>query len=280
MKKPLVFSLFREQSVFMTAIVGIMTFLAVVALGISLAIGTGVSRWNRQWDTFVTVQITNQDNVSKIKNLIDSGRGKIDQVTEVSDQEMLELMGPWISGNRDVLQKYLPKMYEIKFKSKSDIAPFSASASQYARVLTHSQSLHSSISVGWKMVTISTFVLVIILGAIGVCVSFIARNIAVLHKRELEILNQVGASDGFVANQMQIIVTKICAIACGLGFVAALPVIFAILATAHSARVGLMAMLGLSGTSWLLMLLLPVAILAFAIIITKRTTLGILKNEE
>jgi len=63
MKEPLVFSLFREQSVFMTAIVGIMTFLAVVALGISLAIGTGVSRWNRQWDTFVTVQITNKDNV-------------------------------------------------------------------------------------------------------------------------------------------------------------------------------------------------------------------------
>jgi len=279
MKKPLVFSLFREQSVFMTAIVAIMTFLAVIALGISLSIGTGVNRWNRQWDSFVTVQITNPDNIAKVKGIIESNRSRLDKVTEISDQEMLQIMGPWISGNRDVLQKYLPKMYEIRFKSKSDISEFNATASQYARVLTHSQSLHSSISVGWKIVTISTFVLLIILAAIGVCISFIARNIAILHKRELEILNQVGASDGFVAGQMQIIVTKICAVACGCGFVAALPVIFAILATAHSARVGLMAMLGISGTGWLLMILLPIAILAFAIIITKRTTLGILKNE-
>ena len=39
MKRPIVFSLFREQTVFMTAVMGIMTFLAVMAVGISVAIG-------------------------------------------------------------------------------------------------------------------------------------------------------------------------------------------------------------------------------------------------
>ena len=47
-KKPTVFLLVREQSVFMTAIMSLLTFLAVVACGIALAIGTGVVRWNTQ----------------------------------------------------------------------------------------------------------------------------------------------------------------------------------------------------------------------------------------
>ena len=43
-KKPIVFSLVHEQSIFMTAIMALLTFLAVVAFGIALAIGTGVLR--------------------------------------------------------------------------------------------------------------------------------------------------------------------------------------------------------------------------------------------
>lgn len=278
MKRPVVFSLFREQSVFMTAIIGIMTFLAVLALGISLSIGTAVNRWNKQWDTFITVQVSNAEKIPTVKKIIESNQTKIAYTHELSNDEMEKLVRPWISGNNEVLHKYMPTMFEIKFKSKSDIPSFSDKVAQHARVMTHIQALNPSISAGWKMVTISTIVLLLILGAIGVCISFIARNIAILHKRELEILNQVGASDSFVAHQMQIIVTKICIMACGTGFIAALPVLLAIFATAHTTRIGLMAMMGMGTSGWIITFLLPVAILIFAIFVTKHTTLKILKN--
>jgi hypothetical protein len=77
---------------------------------------------------------------------------------------------------------------------------------------------------------------------------------------------------------MQVIVGKITLIACVIGFVCALPVLLLLLSTAHSARVGLMAMLGVSGAGWLTLVLLPVAIIVFSIWITKRTTLNILKH--
>ena len=48
MKRTTVFSLVREQSVFLRAIMGLLTFLAVMALGIAIAIGTGAARWNTQ----------------------------------------------------------------------------------------------------------------------------------------------------------------------------------------------------------------------------------------
>ena len=281
MKRPIVFSLFREQTVFMTAVMGIMTFLAVMALGISVAIGTGVVRWNRQWDSFATVQVTNADNVKSVRRVLDDNREKIESVRELSNDEMSALMRPWISGGGNgALTKYLPTMFEVKFKTAADMCAVGDSVKQNARFITHNDALRPSVSTGWKMVAILTVVLSLIIATIGICVSFIARNTAILHKRELEILNQVGASDSFVVKQMQAIVMRICVVACGGGFLAAVPILATILMVAHSARVGLMAMLAISGAGWVALILMPVAIIAFAIVVTKKTTLKILNSEQ
>ena len=100
-----------------------------------------------------------------------------------------------------------------------------------------------------------------------------------LHKHELEILNQVGATDNFIARQMQIIVAKISSVACLVGFVCAVPIILMILSTAHSARVGLMSTLSLSASNWLMLILLPVIIVIFSVYITKKTTFKILSEK-
>ena len=128
------------------------------------------------------------------------------------------------------------------------------------------------------MILMSSFILILTLGAIGVCISYIARNTAMLHRRELEILNQIGASDNFIARQMQIIVGKISLTAGAIGFIAAAPVLLLILSSAHSARVGLMAMLGLSIGGWFTLIMLPVAIGVFSIWVTRRTTIKILQD--
>lgn len=277
MKRPTVFSLVREQSMFMTAIMSLLTFLSVLALGIALAIGTGVMRWNSQWDLFATVQVMSNENVASVKKTIDANMNKIDSVKQITTDEMTNLMRPWISGG-GALKNYLPTMWEIKFKSTADMQSTESELSKNARFLTHASALKSSTSAGWKMIVLSGLVLLLTLGAIGVCISYIARNTAMLHKRELEILNQIGASDSFVANQMQTIVARIATTATGFGLIAALPVLLLILSTAKSARVGLMAMMGLSGTGWISLFLLPVIIVVFSIWITRRTTLNILKN--
>ena len=277
-KKPIVFSLVQDQSIFMTAIMSLLTFLAVLAFGIALAIGTGVMRWNNQWDLTATVQIMDADNTSNVKKIIDSNHDKITTATEISTDQMRDLLRPWMSGGGDALENYLPKMYELQFNSTDDLKSVGEQISKHARFLTHADALQSAMSSGWKMILISSFVLLLTLGAIGICISYITRNTALLHRRELEILNQIGATDGYVARQMQIIIAKICTVAGAMGFIVAAPVLLLILGAAHSARVGLMAMLSISGWGWFTLALLPVAIIIFAIWITKRTTINILKN--
>ena len=276
-KKPVVFSLIREQSMFMTAIMSLLSFLSILALGISLAIGTGVMRWNNQWELFATVQVTDTKKVDTVKKIIDKNSDKIESAKQITTQQMQDLMAPWVSGG-GAIKNYLPQMWEIQFKTQSDLKSFGDQINSDARFLTHASALSASTSAGWKMILMSSFILILMLGAIGICISYIAQNTALLHKRELEILNQVGASDNFITRQMQIIVAKISALAAAIGFVAAAPILMVIISTAHSARVGLMATMGLSGAGWAILTLLPIVIIIFAISITRKTTLKILKN--
>ena len=76
MKRATVFSLVREQSVFMTVIMALLNFLAVMSLGIALMIGTGVVRWNAQWDLYATVQVTNSANESKVQKILNENISK------------------------------------------------------------------------------------------------------------------------------------------------------------------------------------------------------------
>jgi len=276
-KKPTVFSLIQEQSTFMTAIMSVLTFLSVMTLGIALMIGTGVVRMHSQWDLYATIQTTDANDVPKIREILNSNKKLVQSSSEISRAQMMDLMSPWVSGGT-ALQQYLPTMWEVKFASAADLKMMQTKITPYAKFLTHQNALRNPIRAGWYLIAISGLILILALGSIAVCISYIAHNTAMLHKRELEILNQIGASDSFVATQMQMIVARICTQATIYGFIMALPFLFLILNTAHTSRVGLMAMISLSIFDWLLLLLLPVIITIFATYITKHTTKKILKN--
>ena len=278
-RAPLVFSLVKEQSIFMTAVMTVLTFLSVLAFGIALSIGSGIIRWNSEWNKYATVQIINPDNAASVKKIFDDNKNKIASVKEISKADMEQLMQPWVSNGAKI-NNYLPQMFEVKIKKASDVKILKEQIGTKAKILTHSSALKNSISAGWKLFGITAFILALILVSIGVCVSYISRNIAMLHRHELEILNQVGATDKFIAHQMQIIVAKISSIASLIGFVSAIPVIAIILSTAHSARVGLLATLTLSGFDTIALLLLPIIIVIFSVYITKKTTIKILSENS
>jgi cell division protein FtsX len=277
-KNALVFSIVREQSIFMTVVISVLTFLSVLAFGIALSIGTGVSRWNTSWEKYATVQVMSTENTTAVKKIFEENKDKIESVKEISKSEMENLMKSWVSSGARI-NNYLPQMFEIKLKNSKDMQTMRDKISARAKFLPHAAALQNSISAGWKLVSITILVLALMLASIGVCVSCISRNIAMLHKHELEILNQVGATDNFIAHQMQIIVAKISTVACFIGFLVAMPIIGLIISTAHSARVGLLATISLSAGDIIALVMLPVFIVIFSVYITKKTTLKLLAGK-
>lgn len=278
-KTPLVFSITKEQSLFMTALLALMSFLAVLSLGVALMIGTSIARWDAQWDLFATVQVMPGGNVDAVQKILDNNAEKFSSVQMVSSASMKSMLRPWVGGN-SAIENYLPKMFEVHFNKKSDIENIKKQTENYARFMTHGESVSASRAAGWRIMLISALVLGLVISAIGFCISFIAKNTARLHKRELEIVSQVGAKDNFVARQMQRIVGKIAFRASALGFVAASPILLFIVAALRTGRVGLMAMAGLAGGTWIVLALLPVVITIAAIIITRKTTLGLLGSPK
>lgn len=277
-KTKLVFSIVREQSIFMTVVISVLAFLSILTFGIALSIGTGVARWNTGWEKYATVQVIAPENTTSVKKIFEENSNKIESVKEISKAEMERMMHSWVSSGAKITN-YLPQMFEIKIKDAKDMPEIRDKISTHAKFLTHSSALKTSISAGWKIVSITMLIMLLMLASIGVCVSCISRNIAMLHKHELEILNQIGATDNFIARQMQIIVAKISAKACAIGFIVAMPILGLILSTAHSARVGLLATLSLSFGDIIALILLAIFIVIFSIKITKRTTLKLLSGK-
>ena len=97
-KTKLVFSIVHEQSVFMTVVISVLTFLSVLALGIALSIGTGVMRWNGTWEKHATVQVINTENTAAVKKIFEEHANQIESINEISKSEMERMMKSWVSG--------------------------------------------------------------------------------------------------------------------------------------------------------------------------------------
>ena len=53
MKKNEIFSFTKDQSIFMTAIMSLLSFLSILIIGIVLSITTGIKKWNNQWELLI-----------------------------------------------------------------------------------------------------------------------------------------------------------------------------------------------------------------------------------
>ncbi len=276
-RQPLVFSFVKEQAVFLTALIALLSFLATLALGITIGIGAGVSKWNSGWDNLATIQVLPGGNFDAAVNLSKTAR----RATIIPDEDVARMLRPWL-GNTGTLQQYLPKMIEVEFNKNSELRAFSDQVATIpnVRFITHAAGAKNITRAGWQIMGISVIVMLMILSAIGLCISYITRNITLIHKRELEILTQVGASDSFVARQMQIIITKISALASAIGLVVAAPIIVLIIAMAKGTRIGLMAQMHVPVAGWIAIVLLPVGIIFLTTWLARRTTIRILSDHK
>lgn len=277
--KATVFSLVREQSVFLTVLMSVLSFLAVLCLGLTISIGTSVSRWGGSFEKMATVQIMPGGSMGAVQNILDENKNKIVSSTHISDDEVARMLKPWL-GNSAVLKDYVPKMMEVKFKSKSDVNAVGDKLRELTNVrfLTHADGVRNTVRAGWQIMIIAIFVMLLAFGAIGACVIYITRNIALVHKKELEIMNLVGANDKFVSRQLERVIGKISIMASAIGFgVAALFLLF-INHMANKTRVGLMAGMDISGAGWCVLLGMGIGLVVLSVYIARKTTYRVLEG--
>lgn len=280
-KSPLVFSFVRDQTIFLAGLLALLSFLAIMALGITIGIGNGVGKWNSRWDTFATIQILPGGDSAAVTKLIDENKRAIKSAIALPDSEVEKMLRPWL-GSSDALSAYLPKVIEVEFNKKSSASAFGEKVRSISNVrfITHAAGAKNITRAGWQIMTISALVMLMVLGAIALCILYITRNITMIHKRELEILTQVGANDSFVAREVRSRLLKVGAIAATAGLFLATPMLMLIMAMAQGTRIGLMAQMGIPVGGWIAIIILAIGMVALTAFLAHRTTMKILNNNQ
>ncbi|MCL1786275.1 MAG: hypothetical protein FWG39_03985 [Alphaproteobacteria bacterium] len=285
MKTPLVFSFIKEQKVFLTLLMSLLTFLSVLGLGLVISLSTAITRWNAEWSLMATVQITPgatansaADSVRKILDGADSG---VAARHEISESDAKRILRPWLQDG-GVLAQYIPKMTEIKFKDRAGMNAMAEKIKSVpgARFVRHNDAMQRSADIGRRIIFLSVFVLLLVLGAAAACVSYITRNITLIHKRELEILNLIGAHDSFVAAQLMFIIARICATAAIIGFAAGVPALLIISGISAGMKVGMFSQMAIPFFGWVMLFLLAGGIIALSVWTARRTVIDILKEAQ
>jgi len=279
MSKPIVFSFVKEQRIFLVSLLALLSFLAVLCLGLVISLGTAVSRWNHQWDLMATVQVMPGGNAAAAARAIDGAKNDIVSLREISAEESAAMLKPWLSSG-DALVGYIPKMTEIQFKNTAAKSNFGAKLSNIdsVRFVTFAGGMKATTSAGWQIILISFFVLGLVLASIILCISYITKNTTLIHRHELEILNQVGARDSFIARQLMSIILRLTAMGALIGFVVAAPVLLIIISMAHSLRVGMFTQMAVPIAGWVILVSLAIAIVILSVWTASRTVMRILKS--
>jgi len=282
-KSATIFSFANEQRSFTTLLVGLLSFLCVLSLGLVIALSTAVNRWNNTWSLMATAQImpgaNAAANIQSVERILQNNIVQIVSVTEISEMDAKNLLRPWLASG-DALTQFIPRMFEITFQNTQSVRAIGDQIASIdgALFIRHNDSMRGTTVIGWRMIGLGVLVLALVLGAVIISISYITRNITLIHKRELEILNQVGASDDFIARQLMTVIGHITIIASMSGFLAAVPVLLIISGIANTMKTGMFTQMAIPFIGWVLLITLVAGIVALSVWTAKKTVIRILNR--
>lgn len=209
-----------EDSSFLVLLIGLMSFLAILAFSGTLALNNMTSRWSSGLENKVTVEISvetpqghllsNETVKTETKKLARHLRESplIDSVKVMSHEEVQKLISPWIGDNLTLTDIPLPGLIALELRSSS---PQQLSAlrneveeiSPYARLETHHDWLADLVRFAATLKTLALIIGIIIGGATITAITAGMRTRMAIHKKEVELLHSMGASDSYIARQFQ-----------------------------------------------------------------------------
>jgi cell division transport system permease protein len=197
----------------LTAVVAIMTFLAVITTGAVMIVVKSANDWQSDVGREITIQvrpIANRNIETDVRTAVDIARGTagIADVRAYTKEESQELVEPWLGSGLALGELPIPRMIVVKLARGvvPDLAQLRAALK--AQVPSAILDDHR----GWidRMRTMADAamigglaILALVVAATVLSVTFATRGTMAANRPIVEVLHYVGATDGFVAGQFQ-----------------------------------------------------------------------------
>ncbi len=205
---------------FLVLLIGLMTFLAVMALAASFTLAAMNTRWSSGLQDRATVELPAQtpdgrllshddirDSIGKLDALL-HGNPSVRATHVLSDEEIQELVKPWLGGNLILDKVPLPglisvEMTESKPETIAALRHAIADAVPNANLDTHESWLQDLLRfTGALQFAAAVLTLVIGVTAVTAIAGAVKARLAV-HSADVELLHLMGASDSYIARQFQ-----------------------------------------------------------------------------
>jgi len=221
-------------------LVAAMAFLAALSLG-GVTGATALARhWRVDAAAVLTVQVPDPDKptqgdggtrLAKVLDLLRQTPG-VAQARPLSDEEMAELLRPWLGRDAERISLPLPAVIEVRLaedtQAPADLAPRLAAAVPGTMVEDHGPWLRRLSGLARSLRACAMAVLVLVAAIAAGVIVVATRSGLVMRRTAIEIVHGLGATDGYVAGRFARRITWLTALGAFAGTLAALPVLVAL----------------------------------------------------
>jgi cell division transport system permease protein len=194
----------------LVAVVAIMTFLASITTGAVLLVSASAAEWQSEVASEITMQVRPQagrDLERDVTAAAEAMRGQpgIVQVKPFSKDESARLLEPWLGSGLSIEQLPVPRVVVARVQPGTtlDLAGLRRAVTQVApsaSVDDHRAWIERMRSMTGATVFAGIGILVLVIAATIISVSFATRGAMAANRPIVEVLHFVGAGDRYIAN--------------------------------------------------------------------------------
>lgn len=197
----------------LTAAIAVMSFLAALALAAFIFIADAANAWTSELKSEITVQVKGASAeditaaTAAVLNVLNS-TGGVEEVTTIPAEEAARLLEPWLGKGNVGAYLNIPALVEVKVSKelRSDLSLLRnrIAAAAPDAVLDDHGNWHDRLAAAARSgQLLAFFVFMLIMGAACAISIFAARAGLAANSEIVSILHLVGATDDFIANQVQ-----------------------------------------------------------------------------
>ena len=221
----------------LSAVTLAMSFLACLALGGSLLADRAAERWLKRASSAMTVQIVDTRNqtaaeqLPAIMRVLETAAG-VAEARVLTRNELVALLEPWLGAGNVGDDLPVPLLVEITPDSTvpaaDALAAELAAVAPGARLDTHGHWRATLAAAAGALRAAAVGVLALVAFATATVIVFATRAGLLANRDILDVLHQIGATDGFIARRFESHFVRVGTLAASGGFLAALGVFYAL----------------------------------------------------
>lgn len=277
-----------SSNLFLQIMIAVTVFLFTLALAGQILIRKASDSWSDGISGSMTVQIKPSENelsqdeeqlrLNKVIRFFEQ-QSFVAKVSVVSNNQMKQLMSPWLGQNIELETLPLPKLIDVRLKvgDNPDFEALTQNLAEiepYASIDNHRVWLSRLLAFAGALRLLAFTVLILVLLSSAFSIFYATQSSLSMHRQIIEILHIIGATDDYIARQYARRSFWIGLISGVIGLVFGVVALYAIGRIASDLDAGILATPSLQLGDWLIITSLPL----WAAVLSMITAYGTVKN--